>query len=90
MTATKDGDGYFQISTGGDQEKLAALTDTAVQKLLNTMQKAIVHLVAQNNDQALSALQACIGELFRRAAECRMQDKKMEISDEYQGDITLQ
>ena len=85
MSAKQNGKSYFKFETNGDQEKLEALTDAIMKKVLETMQEAIVHLVDQENDKALSALQACTGELFRRAAECRKEGKKMQITDDYQG-----
>ena len=85
MVAKKNGKNYFQISTGGDPEKLKKLCDAVYQKFLETMQTAIVLAANTGDDAALQHLQACCSELFKRAFECRASSKKMKIVDDYQG-----
>ena len=90
MTAKKDGDSYIQIETDDDPEIMVVLTDRAMQRVLNTLQKDIIFLTNNVDDQRLTSLQACVGEIFRRAAQCRAQGKLMEISCDYQGGEPLQ
>ena len=66
-------------------ETVEGLTNQAIKKILDTLQAVIVLLVDQRNDQALTALQSCVGELFKRAAECRAENKKMIISEDHCG-----
>ena len=90
MSAKQNGKSYFQINTGGDQERLDLLIDKTMSKVLATLQTAIVLLTNESRDKELEALQSCVSELLRQASECRREGKKMAIIDEYQGTETLQ
>jgi len=79
MGARINGEGYFQVETSGGPENMETLTDKAIQKVLDTLQTSISLLVDQENDRALTALQACVGALFKRAAECRAEGKRMDV-----------
>lgn len=73
---------FFKIKTENENpESIETATDKAMQMVLNTLETAITMLINQGNDAALQALQTCTGELFRRAAECRQQGKKMEVEE---------
>ena len=57
------------------------LTDEAMQAVLSNLQKAVVILTNVGDDEGLKSLQACCGELFKRAAECRREGSVMAIKD---------
>ena len=83
MSAKQNGKSFFQIETDGDPEKLKAMTESIMQKVLETMQEAVILLVNQKDTQALIALQSCYNTLFKEAEECMSKGKRMEITDDY-------
>lgn len=68
---------YFRI--GVEKESFSITADQVVPMVLNTLERGIMLLVNRGDDESLTALQACTSELFRRAAECRKQGKRMEV-----------
>ena len=67
---------------GAKEDRLNFVLDFAMQNVLEVVQKAVQILVNRGDDQALTALQSCVGEVFKGASECRREGKRMEIADD--------
>ncbi len=56
--------------------------DDALGTVLGLLQTAIMLATNLQDDKALTNLQTCVAELFRRAFECRREGKRMAITDD--------
>jgi len=77
--------GYWEIDTNGDPEKLEMVTDAAMKNVTEILQRAIIHLTNTRDARRLQVLQSCTLQLYKQAQECFENDLNMTITDEHQN-----
>ncbi len=81
MPAKQNGKAYWNIETDGSQEQIEAKTDVVLGHVLETMQRAVCHLVNTRDTKRLLAFQACYNEVLKQAETALSKGEKMVISD---------
>jgi len=94
MTAKKNGPTGWNIETDGDPDlelkKLEMKADFITPKILEQMQLLVQILVQLESPDRLLNLLSCTREVFKQADDAMSKGARMEISDKYQGDETIQ